>query len=138
MMKFTSIAILIGLILIPAGFLRAEDVAANDDVTTIVEETVVVEETASPADVESSTDASTEVESTTDESTESSKAEEPEPKKLGAKNLSTGGWIMMLSSVTIVTVMLIWCIYKVLATPESTKHLHTQADIEPPDVHDED
>jgi len=66
------------------------------------------------------------------------KTEKEPPKKLGAKNLSVGGWILMLLSVTIVTSMLIWCIYKVIVTPESTQHLHTQADIEPPDIHDEE
>ncbi len=30
-----------------------------------------------------------------------------------------------------------WCIYKVLATPGSAEHLHSQADIETPDVEED-
>jgi len=52
--------------------------------------------------------------------------------------MTLGGWISMIVSVSTVTGLLAWCIWKVYSTPESTSHLHTQADIEPPDVHDED
>jgi hypothetical protein len=48
--------------------------------------------------------------------------------------MTVGGWIMMLASVSGVTFLLAWCLYKVMATPESTKHLHSQADIETPDI----
>jgi di/tricarboxylate transporter len=49
-------------------------------------------------------------------------------------SLTTGGWVIMVLSVGFVTLLLAWCIYKVVTTPGETEHLHTQADIEPPDV----
>lgn len=48
--------------------------------------------------------------------------------------MTLGGWIIMLCSVGGVTGLLSWCIYKVVATPGSSEHLHTQADIQTPDV----
>ena len=48
--------------------------------------------------------------------------------------MSAGGWTLMIFSVGLVTCLLGWCVYKVVATPGSTEHLHTQADIEPPDT----
>lgn len=48
--------------------------------------------------------------------------------------MTTGGWIIMLASVGFVTVLLAWCIYKVITTPGSSEHLHAQADIHTPDV----
>lgn len=48
--------------------------------------------------------------------------------------MTWGGWIAMLLSVGGVTLLLGWCIYKVLSTPESTRHLHSQADITTPDL----
>ena len=48
--------------------------------------------------------------------------------------MTLGGWIVMTLSVGGVTALLVWCIYKVLATPGSVEHLHSQADIEPPDT----
>ena len=51
--------------------------------------------------------------------------------------MTPGGWIIMLLSVGGVTSLLGWCIYKVVATPGSTEHLHSQADIETPDTVDE-
>ncbi len=48
--------------------------------------------------------------------------------------MTPGGWIIMLSSVGFVTFLLVWCIYKVITTPESTEHLHAQTDIHTPDV----
>lgn len=41
----------------------------------------------------------------------------------------------MLLSIAFVTGLLIWCIYRVLATPGSTEHLHSEYDI---DTLDED
>ena len=49
-------------------------------------------------------------------------------------HLSAGGWVVMLLSVGFVTSLLGWCIYKVLTIPGSEQHLHSQADIETPDV----
>lgn len=53
---------------------------------------------------------------------------------LATEGLTAGGWIMMLASVGGMTAFLIWCVYKVVSTPEATEHVHSQADIEPPDV----
>ena len=50
--------------------------------------------------------------------------------------MTLGGWIAMLLSVGGVTALMGWCIYKVLTTPESTRHLHSQVDITTPDVFD--
>ena len=47
--------------------------------------------------------------------------------------MTAGGIIMMLLAVGGMTTFLLWCVYKVVATPGSTEHLHSQADIEPPD-----
>ena len=46
--------------------------------------------------------------------------------------MNTGGWIIMLLSVGSVTVLFAWCIYKVLATPGETEHMHG-FEIETPD-----
>ncbi len=51
--------------------------------------------------------------------------------------MTSGGWVVMLLSVGGVTFLLSWCIYKVLTTPGSSKHLHSQADIETPDVEED-
>jgi hypothetical protein len=51
--------------------------------------------------------------------------------------MTLGGWIIMLLSVGGVAGLFGWCVYKVLSTPGSTEHLHSQADIEPPDVEEE-
>jgi hypothetical protein len=48
--------------------------------------------------------------------------------------MTVGGWIVMLLSVGGVTALLGWCVYKVVTTPGSAERLHSQADIEPPDV----
>jgi hypothetical protein len=51
--------------------------------------------------------------------------------------MTAGGWIVMTLSVGSVTALLTWCIYKVMATPGSTEHLHSQADIETPDAEED-
>ncbi len=48
--------------------------------------------------------------------------------------MTFGGWIIMTASVGGVTALLGWCIYKVVSTPGSSEHLHSQADIETPDI----
>lgn len=53
---------------------------------------------------------------------------------LAEATLTGPGWIMMLVSVGGMTFFLAWCVYKVVATPGSTEHLHSQADIKPRDV----
>lgn len=49
-------------------------------------------------------------------------------------HLTAGGWGVMLLSVGFVTGLLLWCMWRVLATPGETEHLHSQADIETPDI----
>lgn len=51
--------------------------------------------------------------------------------------MTTGGWIVMILAVGGMTSLLTWCIYKVMSTPGSTEHLHSQADIEMPDVEED-
>jgi hypothetical protein len=48
--------------------------------------------------------------------------------------MTIGGWIMMVVAVGGVSSLLCWCVYKIVSTPGSSEHLHSQADIEPPDV----
>jgi hypothetical protein len=38
--------------------------------------------------------------------------------------MTTGGWIIMLLSVGAVTVLFLWCIWRVLRTPGETEKLH--------------
>ena len=38
--------------------------------------------------------------------------------------MNTGGWIIMLLSVGTVSLLFVWCIYKVLSTPGETEHIH--------------
>jgi hypothetical protein len=47
--------------------------------------------------------------------------------------MSTLGWIIMLGSVGASTLFFAWCLWRVLRTPGATEHIHSQADIEPPD-----
>jgi hypothetical protein len=51
--------------------------------------------------------------------------------------MTLGGWIMMSVAVGGVTGLMLWCIYKVTTTPGSAERLHSQADIETPDVEEE-
>jgi hypothetical protein len=51
--------------------------------------------------------------------------------------MTPAGWIIMILATGGMTGLLSWCIYKVLATPGSSEHLHSQADIETPDVEEE-
>jgi len=51
--------------------------------------------------------------------------------------MTPGGWIVMLLAVGGMTGLLSWCIYRVVSTPGSAEHLHSQADIETPDVEEE-
>lgn len=47
--------------------------------------------------------------------------------------MTPGGWIIMLLSVGGVVALFVWCVYKVLTTPEETEHLHGFETL-PPDV----
>ena len=51
--------------------------------------------------------------------------------------MTPAGWIIMILATGGMTGLLGWCIYKVLATPGSTEHIHSQADIETPDVEED-
>jgi hypothetical protein len=55
----------------------------------------------------------------------------------GDDDMTFGGWIVMTVAVGGMTSLLAWCIYKVITTPGSTEHLHSQADIETPDVEED-
>lgn len=47
--------------------------------------------------------------------------------------MTIGGWIILLGSVGFMTGLLVWCIVRVLSTPGSEEHLHSQVDIDPHD-----
>jgi hypothetical protein len=51
--------------------------------------------------------------------------------------MTPGGWVLMLAAVGGVTAFLSWCIWKVLATPGESEHVHSPADIETPDRRDD-
>lgn len=38
--------------------------------------------------------------------------------------MTLGGWITMILSVSSVTLLLIWCIYKIITTPGEADHIH--------------
>jgi hypothetical protein len=48
--------------------------------------------------------------------------------------MTTAGWIVMSAAIIGMTGLLVWCIYKVLTTPESTRHLHSPVDIDTKDT----
>lgn len=50
--------------------------------------------------------------------------------------MTPGGWAIMIISITTVTTVLTWCIYKVLKTPGETDHLRG-IDTHTPDQDDE-
>ena len=47
--------------------------------------------------------------------------------------LTIGGWITMLLSVGFVTILLAWCVWKVLREPDAEHRVHSTLD-EPPDA----
>lgn len=51
--------------------------------------------------------------------------------------MTSSGWIIMFVSVLGVSALLLWCIIKLLKTPEDLEHLHG-FEQEPPDVTTED
>lgn len=51
--------------------------------------------------------------------------------------MSLLGFITMLLCVGGVTAFLAWCIYKVIRNPNASDRMHSQVDIEPPDVHED-
>ena len=46
--------------------------------------------------------------------------------------MNIGGWLIMLLSVGTVSLLFIWCIYRVLSTPGETERIHG-FEIETPD-----
>lgn len=38
--------------------------------------------------------------------------------------MNTGGWIILSLSLGTVTLLFVWCIWKVLSTPGETEHIH--------------
>ncbi len=44
--------------------------------------------------------------------------------------MNPAGWILMSIGIGGMTTLLGWCIYKVMATPGSTEHLHSPLDID--------
>jgi len=52
--------------------------------------------------------------------------------------MTTGGGIMMTFSLCGVTGLFAWCIYKVFSTPGATEHLLPEANIELPDIEEDD
>ena len=51
--------------------------------------------------------------------------------------LTPVGWTIMLVALGGITILLGWCIYKVVTVNHPEEHLHTQADITPPDEMEE-
>ena len=47
--------------------------------------------------------------------------------------MTPAGWIIMVLACTGFTGLLLWCIHKVIATPEASEHLHSPVDIDPHD-----
>ena len=48
--------------------------------------------------------------------------------------MTAAGWIVMILAVGGMTGLLCWCVYKVVSTPGSTEHLHSQTDIDTKDA----
>lgn len=51
--------------------------------------------------------------------------------------LAPGGWLIMLGSVTFVTSLFAWSLYKVLSNPDTAQHLQAETTIEEPDAADD-
>ena len=51
--------------------------------------------------------------------------------------MTAAGWLILIVAVGGMTTLLIWCITKVMSTPGSEEHLHSQADIQTPDTREE-
>ena len=47
--------------------------------------------------------------------------------------MTAAGWFVFIFAVTGMTGMLLWCVYKVVRTPDAEEHLHSPVDI---DTHD--
>ena len=47
--------------------------------------------------------------------------------------MTTGGWVIMITSITCVVALASFCYYRVLSKPSSADHMHAPLDI---DTHD--
>ncbi|MGA0333270.1 MAG: hypothetical protein ACO3N7_04695 [Kiritimatiellia bacterium] len=47
--------------------------------------------------------------------------------------MTAAGWIVMIAAVTGMSALLVWCVWKVIRTPDSVDHLHSPSDIDPDD-----
>ena len=43
--------------------------------------------------------------------------------------MTPAGWFIMIGALSGVTGLLLWCVYKVLSTPQAEKHVHSTLDI---------
>ncbi len=50
--------------------------------------------------------------------------------------MTTGGWIIMISTIIMATIFFGWCIFKILTTPGEAEHVHG-FEIETPDEKEE-
>ena len=48
--------------------------------------------------------------------------------------MTAAGWIFMISSVTLVTSLVVYCYWKVLSAPEKSDHMHAPLDIDTKDL----
>ncbi len=51
--------------------------------------------------------------------------------------MTLGGWIILLTSVTCVTVLFVWCVYKVFSIPGETEHMYG-VEFQTPDEKDDE
>ena len=51
--------------------------------------------------------------------------------------MTLGGWIILLTSVSGVTALFVWCIYKVFSIPDEIQHMHG-VEFQTPDEKDEE
>lgn len=52
--------------------------------------------------------------------------------------MNPAGWILMWIAIGGMTALLGWCVFKVIANPNSTEHLHSPLDIDTGDLDPED
>ena len=48
----------------------------------------------------------------------------PNPNLEAIPDMTTAGWIVMIFSTGTVSLLFIWCIYKIISTPGGTEHMH--------------
>ncbi len=48
--------------------------------------------------------------------------------------MTTVGWMLMLTSVSFVLLLTVYCFYKVLTTPDDGQQIHGPLDIKPDDI----